>query len=351
MIINRYISNEIATTLLVSVGLLLLIYAAYSAASILGDAVTGKVGAEFVGRLVALHCIVAAEVILPTALYLSVVWAFCRLDRDAELVVLRASGIGELRALYPVLAITAVMSAATAGLSLEARPWAYRTTYALERAASDVDVKAMESGRFYRFGNRVVVADKVNSQDRRLSDVVVFEDTDDDVRVIFGKSAHLPPPDPHGGRSVEFDRGYAVELTPNATADRSQDFEHLRVRVATIAPADSVRSKRRALSVRELRASSDPKDVAELQWRICLPALVLMMTLIGAQIGQGRPRESINPRLSTALVLYVIMFAVAATGRTWVENGEVAAVPGMWWTLGIPPVLAASLFLWRRARR
>ncbi|MEE9254082.1 MAG: LptF/LptG family permease, partial [Pseudomonadales bacterium] len=90
MILHRYISNEILTTLIASLGLLLLIYAAYSAATILADAVAGRVGAEIVGRLVFLRLIIAAEVILPTALYLSVVWAFCRMDRDAELIILRA---------------------------------------------------------------------------------------------------------------------------------------------------------------------------------------------------------------------------------------------------------------------
>jgi lipopolysaccharide export system permease protein len=351
LILDRYISNEILATLFASMGMLLLIYAAYSAATILGDAVAGKVGAEFVGRLVFLRCIIAAEVILPTALYLSVVWAFCRMDRDAELVVLRAAGVGDLRTLMAVAAITLIMSGATAGLSLEARPWAYRSTYALEEAASDVDVNAMEAGRFYRFGDRVVVADGVDADDRSLEGAVVFENADGDLRFIYGEHAHLPPPDGTGGRLVEFDEGYAVELTGRAEADRAQEFEHLRIRVAAIAPEESVRSKRRALRLRELQVSLDPKDMAELQWRICLPVLVLMMTLIGARIGQGRPRESINPRLTTALLLYVIMFALAAAGRTWVENGDVAAFPGMWWTLLIPPMLALGLGFWRWLKR
>ncbi|MEE9254450.1 MAG: LPS export ABC transporter permease LptF [Pseudomonadales bacterium] len=351
MIIHRYISNEILGTLTSSMGLLLLIYAAFSAATILADAVAGTVGAEFVGRLVLLRSIIAAEVILPTALYLSVVWTFCRMDRDAELMILRASGVGELRALYSVIAIAVVMSGVTAGLSLEARPWAYRSTYALKEAASDVDVDAMEAGRFYRVGDRVVVADRVNADDRSLEGAVIFERAGGDFRFIYGESAHLPPADESGSRLVEFDRGYAVEVTELADADRSQKFEHLRVRVAAIAPEQSVRSKPRALSLNDLRASLDPKSVAELQWRICLPALVLMMTLIGARIGQGRPRESINPRLTTALLLYVIMFALAAAARTWVENGDVPAFPGMWWTLTMPPMLGLALWFWRWARR
>ncbi len=351
MILHRYISNEILTTLIASLGLLLLIYAAYSAATILADAVAGRVGAEFVGRIVFLRLIIAAEVILPTALYLSVVWAFCRMDRDAELVILRASGVGDLRSLLSVIVITVIMSSATAALSLEARPWAYRATYALEEATSDVDVSAMEAGRFYRFGDRVLVADGVNADERSLEGAVVFEHAEGELRFIFGETAHLPPPDGSGRRLVEFDNGYAVEVTALANADRSQQFEHLRVRVAAIAPAEEVRSKRRALRLNELQASLDPKDLAELQWRICLPILVLMMALIGARIGQGRPRESINPRLTTALGLYVVMFGLAAAGRTWVENGDVPAFPGMWWTLAMPPMLALVLWLSRWVRR
>lgn len=332
-------------------GMLLLIYAAYSAATILAEAVAGRVGAEFVGRLVLLRSIIAAEVILPTALYLSVVWSFCRMDRDAELMVLRASGVSELRALYSVIAIATVVGGITAGLSLEARPWAYRATYAMEAAAGEVDIDAMESGRFYRFGDRVVVADHVEPDERKLEGAVIFEFADGaGIRFIYGESAHLPPADASGRRVVELHMGYAVEVTELADADRSQEFEHLRVRVAPIAHDESVRRKRRALTLQELRASPDPKDVAELQWRLCLPAIALMMTLVGARIGQGRPREGINPRITTALVLYVVMFAVAAGGRIWVENGDVPAFPGMWWTLAVPVLLLFSLWLWRRAR-
>ncbi len=122
------------------------------------------------------------------------------------------------------------------------------------------------------------------------------------------------------------------------------------VRVTAIAPQEPVRNKSRALRLNQLQASLDPKDVAELQWRICLPVLVFMMALIGARIGQGQPRESINPRLTTALGLYVVMFGIAAAGRTWVENGDIDAFPGMWWTLTIPPLLALALWLWRWAR-
>jgi lipopolysaccharide export LptBFGC system permease protein LptF len=46
--------------------------------------------------------------------------------------------------------------------------------------------------------------------------------------------------------------------------------------------------------------------------------------------------------------MYAVVFNVAAIGRTWVENGTVGPMPGMYW---VPAATAAAYLVLRRLPR
>ena len=127
MILQRYILREISVPAVVAMLLLAAIYAAYSATDVLSEAVAGRVAGDTILQLVGLRTLIACEVLLPTALYLAVVWGFVRLDRDAELAVLRASGVSLAQLFVPVLWLALIGVVLVAALTLQLRPWAYRT--------------------------------------------------------------------------------------------------------------------------------------------------------------------------------------------------------------------------------
>jgi lipopolysaccharide export system permease protein len=118
------------------------------------------------------------------------------------------------------------------------------------------------------------------------------------------------------------------------------EFEKL-VYFAQSEPLTEVQNKRRAMSTQDLIAVSTPKESAELQWRICLPVVAFFMTLIAVEISRSLPGRSPYPRFIAGILIYAVVFNVAAAGRTWVENGQVPVVPGMLWV----PVATAIAFI------
>ena len=65
------------------------------------------------------------------------------------------------------------------------------------------------------------------------------------------------------------------------------------------------------------------------------------MSLIAVEISRALPGSSPYPRFVAGIVVYAVVFNVAAAGRTWVENGQVGDMPGMLWV----PIATALLFL------
>ena len=347
LILQRYILREIAVPAVGGLAILIAVYSIYSATDILSDAVAGRIAGTAILQLIGLRTLIAGEVLLPTAMYLAVVWAFVRMDRDSELAVLRASGVSLGQLFVPVTVIGLIAALLVATLTLQVRPWAFRTTYALEEQLVAADPRTIEPGRFYQIGARMVMLANSNAQDGSIRDVFVEDRRGDGTQVIRAATMRLVR-DAQGVRRVmEFRNGTAYLLRPNLEGDRAQQFDLLRY-AAALVPGGGAQNQRRARTTGAIALSMQPKDIAELQWRALLPLSTAMMALVSAAIGVGRPRTSIFPRLIGAVCAYAAVFNVAALARTLVEKGTVSALPGLWWSLLVPIALFVGIWLWRR---
>jgi lipopolysaccharide export system permease protein len=107
-------------------------------------------------------------------------------------------------------------------------------------------------------------------------------------------------------------------------------------------------------STRELFASSDPEDRAELQWRLSIPLMALVLTLLAVPLARLRPRQGRYARMGLAILLYFIYSNLLAAAKVWVARGVMPEALGLWWVHGALVALALlALFreeLWRRLR-
>ena len=132
MILERYILREISAPLVAICAVLIMIFAGHSAVRFLNDAVNGLLSGGTVVALVALKVLIALEVLLPVTLYLAIVLALSRLYADSEITAMEAAGICQGRIIIPILFLALLLAVMVTGLSLFARPWAYKKIYELE---------------------------------------------------------------------------------------------------------------------------------------------------------------------------------------------------------------------------
>ncbi|HKK22949.1 MAG TPA: LptF/LptG family permease, partial [Pseudohaliea sp.] len=111
MIIERYLSREILRPFGLGLGLLVLVFVGYSLARQLTLAAAGQVDLLTAGRLVLLRTVVVLEVLLPSALFFSVLAGLGRLYRDGEMSALYAAGVSRGRVLAAVFGLGLVIAA------------------------------------------------------------------------------------------------------------------------------------------------------------------------------------------------------------------------------------------------
>ncbi len=271
------------------------------------------------------------------SLYFAVLLSFSRLHADHEITAMRALGARTLQAVRAVLGIAVVTAIAVGVMALLARPWAYRTSHDITwQGATKVDLTAMQAGTFYasQDGTRVylTLAHRARRRDGAAEDVFVRRNIGGHTEVIFADSATpLPQRDPSGQREVYLSNAHIYEIDPvNPQNDQLLSAAGLKLDPAGV-PGSAPGYSPVAAGNRHLAASSAPRDIAEFQWRLSAPVSTLLLALMGIPLSRTQARQGRYARFGPAILIYAGYYMFCTTVRTWVEHGEIPALPGIWW--------------------
>src|SRR5262245_40228705 len=269
--------------------LLVLLVSAFNAGVLLRDAAYSHVPLDHVLTMIGLRDLIAADVLLPTSLYIGVLTTLNQWHRNREAFALYGSGVRPNRAARPVWLIAIIVSILVAGLSWYARPWAFAETYRLDAMAGELSSAAMQPDRFYTFGGSVVLsADAIDRTKDAMHGVFIETTAPDQIRVIRAESGKLHGTQGDRRQFIELEHGTTYLLSESSRADRVTTFESLAYYAPGQAAVD-VENKRRAMPTAALVDTTDPKERAEFQWRMCLPLIALLMTFIAVEISRAMP--------------------------------------------------------------
>lgn len=349
LLLDRYLSREIAKPLVIFCGGLLLLFANFTAVRYLNLVADGIMPFQSVLPLVLVRAAVALELLLPIALHLSVVVTLGRLYTDSEMTALFSSGVSPTRIIRIVFVGSLIVAGIVAFLSIYVRPWANDNRYRLEReAAADVDLNDMQPGHFYENSSGTVLFFQRRAQSSgRMREVFIQSRSEDRIRLIWADEAHYPEAVEAGAsRTLVCSGAQIYELSRDRGAVRQATSDEL-VLEWEKARALSEEYKRKAAPTWQLARSVSPKDIAELQWRLSTPVAALLMGLLGFPLSRAKPRQGKYAKLFVSVVSYATFYNLSMMARHWVEKGVVSTVPGIWWVHLLLAILVASL-LWRR---
>jgi len=292
-ILERYIIREISKPLAAIVAILAALFACFSTARYLAQAVTESLAITTVARLVMLKTVIALEVLVPVALYACVVMVLSRMHRDQEVTAMRAAGVGGLRMARAVSLLALPVAAAVGLLSVAARPWAYAGSYLIDaRAQAEINLERMQPRRFYgsEDSGRVSWIGGREADAETARGVFLYRRTGDgQSEIILAQSARQPPAEAEARTRVELFDGVVYRLPREARDDSTIGFRRL---VLFLEESEEVVGyKRKAASTSELLASDAPRDVAEWQWRLSRPLSTLLLALIAVPLSRGSPRR------------------------------------------------------------
>ncbi len=345
LIINRYLLRELAKPLAAILGVLVALFASYSAASFLSDAVNGLLPTSAIAEMTCLKVLISLEVLIPASLYVSVLLTFARLHGESEFAAMFALRLTPATMMRAVLTLSACLALAVGGLSLFVRPWAYQRLHELSnRAATMLDVDAMEAGSFYvgESGTRVIFLGHRDGPGSPARDVFVKLRYSDHTEIISGRLANtISPTTPNTGSDVRVNEAYVYKIYPKPGGpDQILQAEEM---VVDPNSRDNEPLGYAAVAARSTRlaASNSSDDIAEFQWRLSTPLSTFLLGLLAIPLSRGKPRQTRQAKYGTALLIYFAYYLLCTSARTWVQHGVIDKFPGIWWA----PALLIMLLL------
>lgn len=350
MIIDRYLIAEICKPLILVGSVLVAVFGSYTATELLADAAQGLLLGDAVFALVAFKLIVGLEFLLPISLYLSIVMALGRMYADAEITALHACGVSVGRVLKAVLVVSLVLAVLAGCLSLYVRPWAYERFYDLrERAKREFDLARIEEGGFLEIKRErsVIFAEEIDRGQNRAARVFIHKERQDKQQVILAGEAYQRKSGKAGALILEFRDGHLYEFSRQGKGDSVSTFESSMWFLPT-QEIPAAGYKRRAAATVSLARSDEPKDLAEFQWRLSVPLTTVLLALLAVPLSRTAPRQGKYAKVVAAVIVYVLYYNLCAVAKSWIEQGIMGGLPGIWW---VQACLAAVVFILLRKQK
>ena len=346
-ILDRYVLREVALTWVAVTGVLLAILVSNQLARILGLAAANGFPREVVLSLIGLTSLQNLTVLVPIGMLLAVMMALGRLYHDSEMAAVRACGTGPERLYVPVMLLAAFVAAGLAWLAFDVSPAAFGKAQDLRREAlRSAQFGRLEPGKFRSFagGNAVFYAERADDAGV-LYNVFLQRRVGDRIEVATaGRAVHRIEEEGHLHVIVLYD-GQRYEGVPGQAGFRRLRFAEHGIPVRIPDP-DAGRVRNEAKPMSELMASADPLDQSELQWRVSLPVMVLVLSLLAVPLSVLRPRQGRYAKVALAILVYFGYSNLISAARVWIEKGQIDPRLGVWWVHLL--VVALALLLLHR---
>jgi len=350
-ILQRYLARELGKPCLIIVTILNTIFLIYSSVHFLEDVAIGSLPTETLLPLILLKVLIAQEVILPIAFYLSGIYIFSTMHSANETAAMFSCGIGPRQLLIPLAWLSLALALLVAGLSLFIRPWAYQMTYQFKALAhTQYGLEKMEPGQFVEGGNEDEIYFIGQKNSSQKAETVFIQRTEKNrVQVFFARKARqIKNNSSVTGRKFLLLDGTMSILEPNRSQDLISSFERCTI---YIGPPQSPQLERKAKTTNtfKLLGSRRPKEVAELQWRFTAPIMTFLFGLICLPLSSLRPQWGRYGNVVMAMLIYAVYYNLQSMAETWVEHSSLAFFPGTWWTTALLAALLGILCLRRNS--
>lgn len=357
-ILDRYLLREVIQTWVAVTFVLLVIMLTTRFARYLGEAAAGNLPSEAVFALLGLTSIHYLTVLVPVSLFLAVMLALGRLYRDNEMVAIMSCGVGYGDLWRPLMGLATLVAVGLALLSMVVSPWAGQASHRVQVAAErEVQATGFDAGRFRTSdqGATVFYAESVSDGGREMSNVFIQQrDEDQRIMVSLAERGEQRLDEATGERMLVLYDGRRYLGQPGAHEYQIIEFREHGVRVDLGEP-DYSDARRSAQPTALLWRSGEPGDLAELQWRISVPLMGLLLVLLAVPLGRVSPRQGRYGKLLAAILVYVLYSNLLGISQVWIERGQLPGWIGLWWVHLL--VVAFTVFLvgrhygWRYLRQ
>lgn len=329
--LNRYFSKELAQTFAGVSVVLLVVIVGQSFVSLLSKVMKGKLPADVVVSMLGLGILNSAILLIPFALLITIMLTLGRLYRDSEIYAIKASGIGTRALLRYAGLIFIPLISLLFYLSIFSAPWAAQQIETIKlKAGGFTDIYSLTPGQFIESnqGNWVVFVEESDRETGEVKNVFIYDRREGKVAIETAQDAEQKNLPELGGESLVLKKGQRYEGVPGEGGFTTLSFSQHAVRIPEF-DINLDQQDPEFKSSQDLVKSDNLVDIAELQWRISVPIAAALLALLAFPLSVSSPRQGRFAGLGIAIVIYLIYSNLLILAETWVANGKLPVMPGM----------------------
>jgi len=346
-VIERYVLREVAMAWAAVSVVLFVILISNQLAFVFKLVAEAGLSSRVVLNLLWFRLVQQFLMLLPIGLFLGIMLALGRLYHESEMAAMQACGVAQRDIMRPILMLAGVAALALSWLSLDVVPRSAQAEIGLKtQAAREARFASLQPGKFRSFGgsNIVFYAESVDDQGV-LHNVYAQRMVGDRMEIVVAARAEQ-----HGVGDAEqtfvlFD-GQRYEGTPGSPQFRIWRFAEHGIPVQ-LPDVGNVQLKDYQKLTSALLRSGKLSDYAELQSRISMPIVVLILAVIAVPLARLRPRQGRYARAGQFILVYLLYLLLLQSAQSWMMRSVTPYWLGVWWVHGALAVVA--LLLWRRS--
>jgi lipopolysaccharide export system permease protein len=326
-------------------------------ARVLGDVAKDKLPRDAVFQVIGLTALQYLTILVPIALFLSVMLALGRLYRDSEMPAMMACRVGPSGVYRPLTLLLVPLALGVGWLAMDIAP---RALTAIERIGAEArrqaDLESIEAGKFTGDGadGAVVYAERVVGPGAVERVFLQRRSPTGSVEVVVAERGEQQETDDPNTRFFVLYDGRRYEGIPGTAEFRVMEFAEHGIPYRLPA-AEDPQSNPEAMSTLELLTPRTLEEAAELHWRIGVPLSTVILAILAVPLSRSQPRQGRYGRLAVGLMVFIIYFNLLSAGKAWIEKGSMPVAAGLWWAHGLMLALAFGLLSvqngWFRRRR
>lgn len=320
-------------------GVLLLIIMSSRFVKYLAEAAAGKLSPDVLLAIMGYRLPGFLELVLPLGLFIAILMAYGRLYMDSEMTVLSACGMSQRKLLGYTMLPALLVAAIVGSLSLFISPVGIeKAQVLLQQQKNRSEFDTLKPARFMASpsGNGVTYTESLSTDNKQMRNVfmaemgVASEGELAKLSVILAHDGEQIVDPETGERYLQLNNGYRYSGRPGDADYQVLKFErylqHLeRPKLLSAGNVDA-----NSIPTRDLWGSTDLENIAALQWRLSLPLLVVVITLLAVPLSKTDPRQGRYVQMVPAILLYIIYLVSLNAARGALEDGELSPVPGLW---------------------
>ncbi len=351
MIIFRYLSRDLLYTSLAVSAILLIIFLSSTFSRFLDDAAQGRLAVDALFSIILFRMPHLLELILPLGFYLAILLVYGRMYIESEMVVLSACGMSQFQLFVMTLIPAAVIAIMVGLFSFWLSPLgASLTERTLAEQRNRSEFESLQEGRFQAIaqGRVMTYVENVTDSSQLQKVFVAQQEGPDKSVVVIADSGQQKLKEEYDQRYLILQRGYRYEGRPGTSDFKITGFSEWGRYLPPAASIADLEFESDAKPTSELLAVQSLENQAALQWRIAMPLMVFIATLLAVPLSKTNPRQGRYFKMLPAILIYVFYLTFLLNANSKMMKGKLDPDLGLWIIHLIFLLIALIIFNWRK---